>query len=84
MHPPFDLFVQTTKVLYQGFPWNDRKRHDGKQSNCFMVPAKQQPTPQPCREREIKLKVSKERYNVSEKQRLTDVENQMLVLQTAM
>ncbi|KAG5677085.1 hypothetical protein PVAND_006869 [Polypedilum vanderplanki] len=45
-------------LLYQGFPWNDRKRPIYKESNCFMVPS----TVLIKREREIKMKASKEEY----------------------
>jgi hypothetical protein len=61
---------QTTKQIYQNtFPWNDRKKPNLSSSNCFMASTKIQ-------EREIKLKVAKDRYNVFEKARLTEVEKQ--------
>lgn len=67
--------MQITKQLYQGLSlgWNDRKKPSCKESNCFMAAANK---PQ---EREIKLKVSKERFNVSEKERLTEVESRTKV-----
>lgn len=59
-----------TKQLYQNFPWNDRKKPKCRESNCFLASAANKH-----QEREIKLKVSKEKYIVSEKERLTEVEN---------
>lgn len=66
--------TQTTKQLYQGFPWNDRKKPSLRSSNCFLATADKP------HEREIKLKVSKERFNVSEKERLTEVESRRLFI----
>jgi hypothetical protein len=61
------LSRQMTKQLYQEFPWNDRKKPALRASNCFMATE--------CnREREIKLKASKERYVENEKRRLMEVE----------
>ncbi|KAG5681916.1 hypothetical protein PVAND_011320 [Polypedilum vanderplanki] len=59
-----------TKQLYQEFPWNDRKKPLLRTSNCFMASA--------CnREREIKLKASKERYIESERKRLMEIEGKI-------
>lgn len=58
-----------TKQLYQGFPWNDRKKPKCRESNCFLANNKHQ-------EREIKLKVSQQRYIDNEKHRLTEIEKQ--------
>lgn len=60
---------QTTKQLYQGFPWNDRKKPSLRSSNCFMATESNKH-----QQREIKLKVSKERFIESEKERLTQLE----------
>ncbi len=69
-------FKQTTKKLYQDTwmngPWNDRKKPTLRTSNCFMVVNK--------KEREVKLKATKERFIESEKKRLTKVENMMIRL----
>ncbi|CRL02397.1 CLUMA_CG015353, isoform A [Clunio marinus] len=61
-----------TQQLYQGFPWNDRKKPNLRSSNCFMAVNNK---PQ---EREIKLKVSKERYIENEKERLSEIESKRL------
>ncbi|CAO1309425.1 unnamed protein product [Diamesa tonsa] len=45
-------------LLYQGFPWNDRRRPMYKESNCYMVPSKVIAKI----EREIKLKATREEY----------------------
>lgn len=54
----------------QGKLWNDRKKPTLRTSNCFMVANK--------KEREIKLKATKERFIESEKKRLTKVEEMMM------
>ncbi|CAO1403106.1 unnamed protein product [Diamesa tonsa] len=48
-----------TAKLYQGFPWNERKKPTLRTSNCFMVTQKV--------DREIKLRASKEQFNASER-----------------
>jgi hypothetical protein len=77
------LLQQTTKKLYQdSFPWNDRKKPMLRASNCFMVKSDDDTTTSDAiankREREIKLKATKERYIESEKKRLTGVESMMM------
>ncbi|CAG9799886.1 unnamed protein product [Chironomus riparius] len=45
-------------LLYQGFPWNDRRRPIYKESNCYLVPS----IVLVKREREICMKATKEEY----------------------
>lgn len=61
-----NILFQTTKLLYQDFPWNDRQKIPLRASNCFKVIEKKQ-------EREIKLKASKERFNECKNDRLIEI-----------
>ncbi|CAO1367975.1 unnamed protein product [Diamesa serratosioi] len=55
---PRKLKAFMTALLYQGFPWNDKRRPMYKESNCYMVPSKVIAKI----EREIKLKATREEY----------------------